>query len=180
MDGYMFVWKDGCWWLKINEPDQLFDYYEKTDSRWSDEFYNLIMSKEFGENGDRHATPIAYAIGSRGARLGMNPIEATMDFRATVLGNQLSALLEYGEIYINKNGGYHFKTRGETYTQFLRRKEFIFPDFKSSDIRVKTFPGGEHFYAYIGDMQVKDGDIMKWNTYKEAYDKAKELVTNTL
>lgn len=30
-------------------------------------------------------------------------------------------------------------------------------------------PHGCHYYAYIGDMQVKDGNIIKWNTYEEAH-----------
>lgn len=175
---YCFVWKNDGWWLKINSVEQLFDYHEKTESVWSTEFYNLITSQEFGGHGMRHATAIAYAIGQHGANRGMNPIQATMDFRGTVIGNQLDALLEFGEIYINRKGGYHFKTKNDSYTQFVRRKEFIFPDFKENEIRIKRFPGGEHWYAYIGDMQVKDGDTLKWNTYEEAFNKAKELVTS--
>ena len=36
---------------------------------------------------------------------------------------------------------------------------------------------GEHYYAYIGNMQVRDGDILKWNTYEEAYSKALEYIS---
>lgn len=174
---YTFVWKNDCWWLKINSPEQLFDYHDKTDSVWSREFYNLISSKEFGQDGKSHASYLAYAIGQYGANRGMNPIQATQEFRATVIGNQLDALLEYGEIYINPKGGYHFKKGNKDYSQFVRRKELIFPNYEDKDIRIKQFPGGEHWYAYIGDMQVRDGDIMKWNTYEEALKKAKKLVT---
>ena len=49
-------------------------------------------------------------------------------------------------------------------------------DFKESDIRIKQFQGGEHYYAYVGDMQVRDGENFKWNSYKEAYDKALEVI----
>ena len=175
---YLFVFKNGCWWLKITEPAQLFDYYEKTDSKWSAEFYNLITSKEFG-TGEKHADKLAYAIGQYGANRGLNPIQATQDFRAKVLGNQLDALLEYGEIYINRNGGYHFKHNVEdVYKHWVRRKEFVYPDFKKDDIRISQFPGGEHWYAYIGDMQIKDGGVQKWDTYEEAYEKASKLITN--
>ena len=174
---YLFVYINGAWCLKINELDQLFDYYEKTDSKWSAEFYNLITSKEFG-SGDKHATTLAYAIGQYGANRKLNPIQATQDFRATVMKNQLDALLEYGEIYINRNGGYFFKTsEKKEYTQFVRRKELIFPEYRCEDIRIKQFTGGEHWYAYIGDLQIKDGDIVKWDTYEEAFKKATTLVT---
>lgn len=175
---YVFVFKDDGWWLKINSAEQLFNYHDKTESVWSSEFYNLITSKEYG-SGMNHATPIAATIGLYGANRKMTPIEATMDFRGTVIGNQLDALLKYGEIYINRKGGYHFKYEGDKlYTQFIRRKELIFPDFKKDEIRVKQFPGGEHFYAYIDDLEVRDGDIIKWNTYEEAYNMALSILNN--
>ncbi len=177
VEEYLFVYKNGGWWLRINEPKQLFDYYEKTDSRWSDGFYNLITSKEFG-NGENHANSLAYAIGTYGANRKLNAIEATQSFRVAVLSNQLDVLLKYHEIYINRNGGYHPNTSGrKDYSQFVRRKRLIFPEYKESDIRIKQFTGGEHWYAYIGDLQIKDGDIIKWNTYEEAYRKAKELIS---
>lgn len=53
----------------------------------------------------------------------------------------------------------------------------IFPAFGRSDIRVERFKGGKHWYAYIGDMQVRNGDTMKWDTEEEARRAAKELVT---
>ena len=58
----------------------------------------------------------------------------------------------------------------------LEIKDIIFPDFKRHQIRVKSFPGGDHFYAYIGDMQVRDGDILKWDTYDEAYNQALSIL----
>lgn len=35
---------------------------------------------------------------------------------------------------------------------------------------------GQHYYAYVGDMQVRDGDVLKWNTYDEASIRACALV----
>lgn len=86
---------------------------------------------------------------------------------------QMRTMEEYGAIYINCVGGYTF---GLNYNQFCRRKELVYPDFKASDIRIKQFQGGEHYYAYVGDIQVRDGEIFKWNSYKEAYDKALEVI----
>ena len=175
---YLFVRKGGGWWLKINSIEQFADYCEKTDSRWANEFHNLINSKEFTGHGVNHASEIAYNIGMYGAIRKMTPIEATMNFRNEVLRNQLSALMQYGEIYINSKGGYHFKTGDEDYTQFVRRKKLVFPNYSKNDIRVKQFPGGTHFYAYIGDMEVRDGDVLKWDDYESAYKKAVELVSS--
>ena len=35
---------------------------------------------------------------------------------------------------------------------------------------------GEHYYAYIDKMQVRDGDTLKWDTYKETYTHALAIV----
>ena len=64
-------------------------------------------------------------------------------------------------------------TFGVEYDMFCRRKELVFPNYNVSDIRIKQFENGEHFYAYIGDTQVKDKyNNMKWNTRNEAYEAA--------
>lgn len=174
---YIFVYKNRCWWLKINTLDQLFDYYEKTDSKWSKAFSNLIHSKEFGK-GMEHADTLAFNIGFYGTNRNMNAIEAAVNFRNEIFENQLAALLQYREIYINKNGGYHWACKEDAYEQFVRRTELIFPEYEEKDIRIKRFPAGQHFYAYIGDMQIKDGDALKWNTYEEAYNIAQKYVSN--
>lgn len=176
MEEYIFVWKYDGWWLKINTPEQLFDYYEKTEGKWSKAFSNLINSKEFTKSGKEHADTLSYYIGTYGANSHLNPIQAFTCVRTEMMETQLNYLLECGEIYINKMGGYHCKSKEKEYSQFVRRKEFVFPDFKENEIKIERFPGGNHFYAYIGDMQVRDGDTLKWNTYEEALSKAKELV----
>ena len=37
---------------------------------------------------------------------------------------------------------------------------------------------GNHYYAYIDDVQVRDGDKLKWDSYDEAYSYASSLVNN--
>ena len=87
--------------------------------------------------------------------------------------NQLRTIKEYGAVFINSVGGHTFSLE---YTQFCRRKNLVFPNFKRSDIRIKKYEGGCHYYAFVGDMQVRDGDNLKWNTFEAAYRKAEELV----
>ena len=74
---------------------------------------------------------------------------------------------------INPAGGH---THGIETAQFCWRKQLVFPDFKKEDIRVRKFNGGQHWYAYIGDMQVRDGDRLKWNTQEAARAAAEALV----
>ena len=50
--------------------------------------------------------------------------------------------------------------------------------FDKNDIRIEKFPYGAHYYAYVGDVQVKDGTTLKWNTYEEARRQAEKYVRN--
>ena len=84
--------------------------------------------------------------------------------------SELKNIQKYGVCYFNCVGGHTF---GVEYDMFCRRKELVFPNYNVSDIRIKQFENGEHFYAYIGDTQVKDKyNNMKWNTRNEAYEAA--------
>ena len=173
---YLFVFKNGGWWLKIDTVEKLTDYLEITDSRFGQAFNSLIHSKEFGM-GMEHADETAFAIGMYGQNRKLSPLSATIDFRNRIIQNQYDAVLTHGCIYIKQNGGYHWpSTKDEKSEAFVRKTVLIFPDFKEDEIRVKRFPGGEHFYAYIGNMEVRDGDTIKWNTYEEAYNQAKRLI----
>ena len=86
----------------------------------------------------------------------------------------LKVLNETGAIYVNRKGGFHGNYK--VYDNFVHRTTLDFPRFYSKDIRIKRFEDGTHWYAYVGDMQVRDGDILKWNSYDEAYNQAKKYV----
>ena len=82
-------------------------------------------------------------------------------------------VMENGEIFVNPVGR---KTFSLDYDQFVWRSHLAFPDYSVNDIRIKQFEGGTHFYAYLGDAQLRDGEKLKWNTYGEAYDFAAAVV----
>lgn len=187
---YLFVFSEGGWWLKIDSVEKLIDYHEKIGGeKFGDA---LLMYMEHG-----HPSKILEALENDPAKR----IEMMMswDFKylqaAVMLAEQgngkrnifdgfrclnmesgmseLKVLREYGAVYINPAGGHTFSLE---YTQFCHRKELVFPDFKESDIRVKKFQGGSHYYAFIGDMQVRNGDQMKWNTHEAAYQMARSIL----
>lgn len=177
---YLFVWKNDGWWLKITTPAQLFDYWDKTDGKWSEVLSNLIRSKEFGW-GMEHATALSFVTGMYANKVDKPLLNAVADFAGEIKGQQLKFLMQYGTLYFNQKGGYHFRYNDDTETQFCRRKDLVWPGFKEKDIRIKSFPGGTHFYAYIGDVQVRaeNGLDLKWDTYEEAMQEALALVTVT-
>lgn len=90
--------------------------------------------------------------------------------------SELQCIKEHGAVFINKVGGHTFSL---AYNQFCRRKELIYPDFKMSDIRVIHYQGGLHWYAFVGDMQVRNGEKCKWNTSGEAKRAAEIIVSGS-
>lgn len=189
MADFLFVLaKDGGWWLKISTVEQLTEYHRKcSGSRYEkaiEMYKNGIRPQDMtGEemtleeriklmtNKDFKLLQCAVMLAQKcdGATVldGFRMLNMEMGMK------QMRDIEQHGAVYINKAGGSTFDLE---YTQFCRRKEPIFPDFKESDIRIKRFNGGQHWYAYIGDMQIRAGDNLKWNTYEAAEAAAKAVV----
>lgn len=191
---YLFVWDKG-WWLKINTIEKLADYYEHilptryagainlytdilTNKDKNEGVFDYIMRKPIEERIKIMQTKdfqlMYMAIRNAEERDNMTFLDGIRAINLEMGESDLKYIREDGAVYFNRVGG---KTFSVNYVQFCRRKNLVFPDFKESDIRVKQQTGGRHYYAYIGDMQVRDGDILKWNTFDEAYKRAYELVT---
>lgn len=186
---WLFVLKDkgtknAGWWLKISSPEELLEYLKATNNkRYGDALENYRFGKEYGARTLQHgphinAEPLTQAITMHATNMNakygtkMNIIEAIMSFSNMVAARQLDEIINTGAIYINRVGGYHSFYDISEENGFTRRKKLIWPTFKKDEIRIKSFPGGQHFYAYIDDTQVRDGDVLKWNTYEEAYNQA--------
>lgn len=187
---YLFVFavdeESKGWWLKIDTIEKLADYHEKTGSGRYDKAMEIYLHEGHPYDILKKLSPeerIKKIQDKDFKRLQAAVMQAEKGDRTILDGfrclnlevgmGQMKTLKEYGAIFINCVGGYTF---GLKYSQFCRRKNLVFPNFKESDIRIKKFQGGEHYYAYIGDMQVRNGDKLKWNGRNEAYSKALELI----
>lgn len=170
---YKFVFEepDNGWWLKIDSAEKLIDYHQKTEKLYGDVIADYLHNKEGHWTNKRTYAVVMYA-----EKHHLTIYDAIIQFRMMIAQQQLDRIHEDGAIYINSVGGYHSKA---TYNQYVVKDKLIFPDFKSSDIKIEQFPGGTHWYAYVGNMQVINGDIRKWNSYKEAYEYAKKYVSET-
>lgn len=186
---YTFVLKNGGWWLKISSLEELVEYYKNTkgSTKWWNVVDNYIKGKEFNEYKrkrglisnthmphEKEAT-LTQTVVLHASNNHQNIMEAIMELSETVASNQMRDVQEYGAIYINRLGSYHGDSP-KMKLPFVHRDNLVFPDFKENEIRVKQFPNGEHWYAYIDDVQVRDGDILKWNSYEEAYKQAKKYI----
>lgn len=164
-DHYTFVYEDESegWWLKISDPEVLCYYHLHVD-RWTE-----TINKYMNGISDKLATAvIMYAEKKK-----ISFLDALVQFRMKVFHEQCMAIKEYGAICINKAGGYHGIGK---YSQFVNRKEMLWPDYKQSDISITQFPGGTHWYVRINDFEVRENDKIKWDTYEEAYEIAKKFV----
>lgn len=186
---YLFVLKDKGtsnqgWWLKITDAEQLIDYIENTDFHADQIIQNYLEGKEFNSESNKHwpypeyySLTQAIVLFSQSKHL--NIFDGIRLFRQELAFTQLHTIRQCGGIYINRKGGYHAINDSDKEYGFVRRKHLVFPSFKLNDIRIKKFEGGNHYYAYIDDMQVRDDNTVKWNTYEEAYNFAKSIVEDS-
>lgn len=172
---YLFIFdlKSKSWWLKIDDITQLTDYHKKTGENRFNNAFEMCITKNTSHpmdlldglspeerikmmsSRDFKYLQMAHMIAEKNEQ---SIIQGFQSLNIEIGMSQLNALKEHGTIYINRVGGYTF---GLNYNQFYRRKELIFPDFKASDIRIKQFNNGTHYYAFMGDMQIRDGDKLK-------------------
>ena len=173
VNNYTFIFKNNGWWLKISTLEQYMNYRELTDSKkYGDIFKDLInVSNGYHE---QNAASTAILFKNQQYRGSKSLIELVSDFATEVTKTQLDLLLSGYYLLFNECGGYHFDT--DTTYKWINKKELIFPQFTTNDIKIEKFPNGQHYYAYVGLHQVRDGDILKWNTYKEAYEQALKYV----
>ena len=82
---------------------------------------------------------------------------------------------EHGSVFVNCEGGICANV-DESDALCEYRDELEFPFYTDENIRIKQFPDGVHYYAYVGNTQVKDGTVVKWNTSEEAYKQAKKYI----
>ena len=173
--------KNQGWWLKITTFEELSSYWEKTSDKWSMVLENYLKDKTFHPKLITHGPhlkymPLTMAVVLQGERSGQNHIsKAIVNYASNHHLNMYNALQEYGAIYINKNGGWHMDMN-QTSDAFVYRSDLVFPSYTKNSIKVLQFPNGDHFYAYLDDMQVRDGNKLKWNTYKDAYEYALSLI----
>lgn len=188
---YLFVYDKG-WYLKLDSEEKIIDYHKKTENRYEGA---ILLYKELRGTCQKGESVLESVMRKpleeriklmtnrdfmymQAAIIKAEKVEGTFLDGIRCLNmelgmSELKDIRENGACYINPAGG---KTFELNCTQFCRRKELIFPNFKKEDIRIKRFDGGTHWYAFVGDVQVRDGDILKWDTEDEAYNRALEIV----
>ncbi len=191
---FTFVLKDKGttnqgWWLKVSNTEELKEYNENAKSPIIEAFKSATNCREF-ESAETwrilhklgiksmplkpHVNYEGFALGMHAQNNGISLMEAVVKLDVEKITQQIEALEQGFNVYINKNGGWH--SGKDDYDDWYRSEALVFPNFKKNQIKVEKFPMGKHYYAYIDKMQVHDGDTLKWDTYEEAYAHALAIV----
>ena len=178
MKKWLFVFSEqpgsAGWWLKLKTPEELEEYQnenryfaddlkhyrELQDGRFRHNDMTLKAHSEFGFVAVHLKNEYGLSAGMSYALL--------QDMQKN---SMVRAMDDGHEIYVNRKGGFCCGLEPVPGI-FVRREKPEFPRYYSQDIRIETFPDGTHFYAYVGDVQVRDGGIIKWDSYEEAYSQA--------
>ena len=167
-----------AWWLRIDTLEQLIHYFELTDeNRFGGSMMNVAynrMGDIDGYDGNRIAECIDILSQVREEDL----LTATGRFRLEAHQTYLKNFQRAGFVNINRVGGCNSSDWNAC--AVTERKELIFPSYTKKDVKIKTWEMGEkqvgvyrnnykyHWYAYIGDVRITDGDKEKWDSEEEA------------
>lgn len=159
------------WWLVIKNIKQLNEWFEKFKHKYS----QAILQ----DNEDKPEYKQLLTMAKYYSRRDRTSVMAGL---ATCVGvmyeTKLRYLLQGKTLYINEAGGFNTTIKPDI---TVYRNNLVFPNYTEKDIRISQWGKGEgfHYYAYIGDIEIRSGDTMRWDTYEEAYAVAKKYVTET-
>lgn len=160
--------RNAGWWLKIKSVPELLEYLELTNSKYARAFENLEHDKAYrpglathGPN--PHEAGLAMYAWLQGANRSMSAVRSLCSIASETAESMLGMLSEHDRLYVNAVGGYNAHGR-ETPGAFCHRNALAWPEFTEADIKISRFPGGTHWYARVGTVDVRDGDRAKFDT----------------
>lgn len=176
-DKWTFFHNGYAWWLRIESPEQLARYCELTDcERFGGSMmhtaYQRMANRSDFETGLSAELDLLSKI--RQESLLTTTGKLVSDAHYTYFLN----LQRCGFVNINRLGGCN--SSSWPMNVVVRRDKLIFPTLSRKDVVIKTWEWGEkekylyrpghqyHWYAYVGDVRLKDGDKDKWDTRAEA------------
>ena len=181
---WKFFHNGTAWWLRITEHAQLIEFVteDKTILNAFNDYFNRSYQ---GKDGSRsHFTNGLSAVLASYAEIkGIGMIGAAQDLVKKKAQTYFELFEQAGFININSQGGCN--AIDWPWEQVCEKEQLIWPCFKMSDLRIKTWKpeyGADgdnykyHYYCYLGNIQLTDGDKVKWDTRQEAVDFAKKYI----
>lgn len=161
---------DYDWMLVIESIKDLMDYHENTMRAQIPYVWENLEKTMRGKSHIATNMGMMINFAAEAYEGTKSLVELTGIVGGKIFDAKASAILRDGKIYINKNGGFFSHNKDLTILDeiLVDSDRVVFPQYTEKDIRIKQWEDGTHWYAYVGDFQVKwDGDT-KWDTEKKA------------
>jgi hypothetical protein len=151
------------------------DYYINRDKTPGEH-----ISIHHADNDVENAIRVIDAI-NHGEPRPLSMFETTNQMLLDAYKTRIETLMKYGECYL-ANGVQQFGYSEEYYEICEQRfsDEFVFPTQRLAtidDVRIIQWPGGLHFYAKVGNVDIVDSrGNQKWDTEEEAKKEAAKFI----
>ena len=168
--------KKGVWYFVPNSIEQVQEHFNKIFgqeiSAGVKDKIGSIQENKHPETAWRHAVDITNRFSS-------NPwVVDAINLENQILNNRINDFLEFGKIYL-ADGVQQFMYREDLFDiveeidseilSYPKEAQFHIEEVRYMQWDVPGFPKGEHWYAKIGNMDVRDkAGNMKWDTKEEA------------
>ncbi len=160
------------WWLKLQSLEELDAYLELTNSRYSRAFQNYLKDSFYGPSVGHgpyiQEAGLTLSIYLRSVNRRESFIKSLARIAGENAGNMAKTIQEYGAVYINPSGGWNWDPGTYEPGDFIRTNALVWPDFNESDIRISQFPGGKHYYAYVGNTQISANGNRRFASRQDA------------
>lgn len=166
----------GFWYFVPNSVEQVKEHFDTVFGR---EISAGVKDKIGTISLNKHPeTAWRYAVDMKNKFSGNPWVVDAVNLENEVLNNRIRDFLKYGKIYL-ANGVQELGFSEDLHEivdeiesemlSYPREAQFHVEEVRYMQWNVPGFPKGEHWYAKIGDMDVKDKDgNMKWGTKEEA------------
>ena len=174
---WKFCYANHCWWVVIDSLEKFLEYKDKTNSKYG----HALIKGIYGEENPYQQLYDAAEVIAKNYETSL--VGGMSVLASQMLETQMNAVMAGHTLWFNDLGGYNYGLEKQK-TATVYRDKLIFPNYTKKDIRISKWgDGGLHYYAKVGEIEVKETDskgevIMKWNTYEEAYEKALEYCSD--
>lgn len=163
MDKFVFLYNGCGWFLKLDSLDMLNRYMREI---WNIRKAECLSDLERIKKKLHPTSDIASACQILANAKGTGTWHEFQALRESQYAEMTQMILEGRTLYVNVNGGYN--TRIDKAINRYESETLMWPVFSEEDIRIKKWLGGTHYYAYIGHIQVKESDTLKWDSESDA------------
>jgi hypothetical protein len=164
------------WYLVINNAEDLmifhlsYDVFQSVISKAITEDFNVKTWKDGLSKQKHYSSEFGCGIDAVSKIRGTSFADTLKDLLINYHDRQFELIKQGYSILFAPNGiSYSVDRNNEIYTvlEIIVKDTPVFPE--CTDVHYSQFPGGEHWYASVGciDIKDKDGNI-KWNTITEA------------